>query len=1497
MTNQSTLNQAVISAQNLLQGFTLNQGFQSGAFTDIFGNQLNVQQLQLLEQEFSQRIFTSLPTVEILSSDDLGGALGAYALELDRIFLAQEFIDTATEADIVAVILEEYGHALERRINFTDNQGDEGFLFSALVRGVTLTSAELQAAQQENDLIDIVVDGQIVQAEGAIRVVTTLIDQNNGTTGGTSLREAIAAASSGDTITFSSGLQGTITLTLGQLTINKSLTIDGDTDNDDSTANISISGNNANRVFNINNSQSNLTVNLDGLTIINGNTTGEGGGIFNNGENVTIRNSTISGNTAAIAGGGIFNNGILSVTNSTINNNSAEYGGGIRNNQTATITNSTIFGNTAEFGGGGISNPGTATLKNSTVAGNFAGFGSGISNTGGVVTLTSAIVGANNNAATDLSGGTVNANNSLIEQITRPINGSNNIVGVDPLLDFSGLQNNGGATLTIRLQALSPALNAGSNPDNLTTDQRGFARNDGSGVDIGAVEMQPNDFVNVLEVTTLNDENNGGTGGAGLSLREALAIANSGNIITFASGLTGGTVLLSLGELVINRSLTIDGDINNDGIADITISGNNLSRVLSVTDGNLSNALNVNLDGLKITDGNISTIGAGIYNSGENLNINNSNLFENTAGQKGGAIYNTLGTVTLTNSNISDNSAVNSGGGISNETGRININNSTISGNTVNSFGGGIYHNQGTVTISNSAIADNSAQNQGGGVWNSSGTITINNSNISSNTANNNGGGLLNNNGTVTISNSAIADNFAGTDGGGINNNGSLTLTESTISGNTADQGGGLNNLSGTAIITNTTIADNLVTIDGGGIRNVATVNITKSTIADNSATNDGGGIDNSGGTATISNTTIFGNSASSGGGLNNALGTLSIKNSTISANSASSGGGLYNGENGISSLSSSLISGNIGTISGNEIFHAGSSIISDGKNLLGDNSQSNSDAFSNFTPNVGDITATTNGNTPKALNNILDPNGLQNNGGLTQTVALVSGSPAINAGSANGFTTDQRGVAFVGQTDIGAYEIVNNIVVDTLQDQDDGDFSEGDLSLREALKLIADGGTITFANSIANGTITLANGELLIDKSLTIDGDTNKITISGNQTSRVFNIFDSTSELNVTIDSLTITQGFALGTGNNGRGGGIFNNEETVTIVNSTFVNNLANTDGGGIFNQGQVNIINSTMFNNFASIDGGGISSKSGIVNVTNSTLYNNRASSDGGAIEHTGATVTIRNSTISGNTAAQGGGIYNGSAQTNLISTIVANNLASSNGNDLKNTGGTVNASNSLIEDVTGNPINGTNTANITGQDPLLDPNGLKDNGGATLTILLQNGSPALNAGSNPNGLLTDQRGFDRNDGNGVDIGAVELQDNEFIGEGDINGNSAIDQNDSLLWFAYDSFGGSSSPFTNILLDNFLIQLNLFNNSAYTRNTGALISAYIQNNSANWDIDGNSVINQNDSLLWFAYDSFGGSSSPFTSILLDNFLDQLNINNINANDAIANIQSILI
>ena len=272
------------------------------------------------------------------------------------------------------------------------------------------------------------------------------------------------------------------------------------------------------------------------------------------------------------------------------------------------------------------------------------------------------------------------------------------------------------------------------------------------------------------------------------------------------------------------------------------------------------------------------------------------------------------------------------------------------------------------------------------------------------------GGGGLVNQGTVTISNSTFTNNSVPSNagGGGLYNFGSLSISNSTVANNSGGDGGGLITSGGTVTISNSTFANNPATNGGGALFNTGgTVTISNSTFANNKATNAGGGLDTpSGGTTSISNSTVANNSAGAGGGIVNG-GTTSISNSTVANNSTPTGdgGGLVNF--GSLSIDGSIVANN----SGGNCFEPGGSFSDQGYNL-----ESGTDCGFR---GMGDLQNTD----PK-----LDPSGLQNNGGPTQTLALQSSSPAIDWVASGCPSTDQRGDprpddASESKCDIGAYE------------------------------------------------------------------------------------------------------------------------------------------------------------------------------------------------------------------------------------------------------------------------------------------------------------------------------------------------------------------------------------------------------------------------------------------------------------------------------------------
>ena len=226
--------------------------------------------------------------------------------------------------------------------------------------------------------------------------------------------------------------------------------------------------------------------------------------------------------------------------------------------------------------------------------------------------------------------------------------------------------------------------------------------------------------------------------GAG-SLRQAILDANGNgqaNSINFDAGLAGQTITLTSGELSLTSDITIDGDTSGDGHADITLSGNDNSRIFRIT------GVDVELRSLTLTDGRESAGGAGaaaFIDASATVLVYNSTISNNDSSSGGGGFYVRDSVLEVVNSTISNNVASDvgsNGGGIFNTgNGALNITNSTVANNSAQNFGGGIF-NQGTLIITSSTIVGNDSLNGGG--LHADGTETIINSVIAGNTQNGN---------------------------------------------------------------------------------------------------------------------------------------------------------------------------------------------------------------------------------------------------------------------------------------------------------------------------------------------------------------------------------------------------------------------------------------------------------------------------------------------------------------------------------------------------------------------------------------------------------------------------------------------------------------------------------------------------------------------------------------------------------------------------------------
>ena len=370
----------------------------------------------------------------------------------------------------------------------------------------------------------------------------------------------------------------------------------------------------------------------------------------------------------------------------------------------------------------------------------------------------------------------------------------------------------------------------------------------------------------------------------------------------------------------------------------------------------------------------------------------------------------------------------------------------------------------------------------------------------------------------------------------------------------------------------------------------------------------------------------------------------------------------------------------------------------------------------------------------------------LSDHGGPTKTHALLPLSPAIDAGNPAAVAGvgdvplfDQRGTSFTrvfdgdgaggARIDIGAFEKQNpgtpqSFVVDTLADEVDGDYSAGDFSLREAIGLananffVAD--SISFAPSLAGGTILLTLGELEITDSLTvtglgaalltIDASGNDLTpdLDNGDGSRVMAISDFAPTLiDVELVGLTLTGGDVDGGGGGvasaerlsvidcvvsanaatAGGGGIVSFNGELSVSGSTISNNTAMADGGGVVGvNGPVTIESSTITGNTTDENGGGIVSYIGALTIVNSTVSGNSSANDGGGIYKYGTgNLAITGSTISGNDAFQGGGVFSETPagfKTDILNSTFSDNTASDVGGAIFNSSGRLDIRHSTI-----------------------------------------------------------------------------------------------------------------------------------------------------------------------------------------------------------------------
>ena len=964
-------------------------------------------------------------------------------------------------------------------------------------------------------------------------------------------------------------------------------------------------------------------------TVSDNSTTGDdsdGGGIWNLDNGVSLTNSTLSGNSTAGVdsnGGGVYSRNTVSLTNSTVSGNSttasATSGGGIYSWATVSLTNSTVTGNSSMGRGGGVDLGLAATrqlrMNSSILAGNTAPMGRdyGFFPYGNLLSpdIRYSLIG--NTAGTQIQGGT----------------GPGNLLNVSPRL--GPLADNGGPTLTHSLLPDSPAINSGNPSIAAGFDQRGtpFERVVDGRADMGAFEAF------FIEVNSNGDVDDGDIANGVTTLREAINFTNlrpSKDQISFSS-LFDTTQTIDLNSQLPN--ITDAVSIIGPGAALLTIDAGNGTdntfgtgdgfRIFNSDDGDGNTQLDVTISGLSISGGDVAPgdfqgDGGAIRNR-ENLTLSDSVVSGNAAVFGDGGGIENRGELTVTTSTIAENQASLRGGGIVHVGfyGSLSVRDSTLSGNAARD-GGGIHsayslpNSQSSTTIINSTLSGNTATAQGGGLYSSKGNMVVESSTITANTAPSGRGGGVASSGYAStqteVHNSIIAGN--------INNDVAVVRTSqsnSFVSGgyNLLGSGGGA--LNGLANFT-----------AAGDQRNVTNPRL--------------GPLSDNGGT-TQTHALLFDSPAKQAGDP-----SFDTNAWTPALVDDQRGGGFQRVA--------------IGRID------IGAFELQDAPPVF--TSPDNASQRENSTNIILVLSATDINSPDQTVTFSIAPTGVDNDffdltGTELRFIAVRDFETPADANGDNVYEVTvlaSDGVNATPQTiSVTVTDGPDTFVVDTTIDENDGDFSPGDLSLREALELAnmtSTLDTITFDPAVFTGgsasLIRLSEGTLQSNRPVIIDGSTGvEVTITGDALGNDTLVAGTTiTDVDASLlnDPASMADNFR-----------VLNASANPTKIIGLTLTGGRDAAGAGLrFSGSGLDLRDSTVSGN----RGAGVALPGGYNNlILGSVISGNRGSGNGGGIEAGGSALVIYGSTISDNEALRGGGIYASSGNLLLRNSVVSNNKA--------------------------------------------------------------------------------------------------------------------------------------------------------------------------------------------------------------------------------------------
>ena len=1208
---------------------------------------------------------------------------------------------------------------------------------------------------------------------------------NSNDSGAGTLRQALLDICTGGTIDFNPALSGASIFLASTLTITTDITVDGsalvspitisgDSDNN-GVADV--------RVFIVN---AGVTATLDSLIVSRGKFIGNGGGILNNGTltvtnstlsnntatngggiynigTLTVTNSTIFSNsatTAAAQGGGLWNSGGMTVENSTLSGNTSSLNGGaIHNAGTLTIANSTLSGNSATTNGGGMVNSGASavvTMINSTFSGNSAGNNGGDIRNNNVMNFSNTIMA---NATTGVGtecfqNGSIGTNlNNLVEDAS-----CSAALSGDPNLGV--LASNGGSSQTLALLAGSSAIDAGNaaacsaTPIN-NLDQRGYVRPAGAQCDIGAFEGSIPAPTSTPTTTATLTPTEPPTATPMLSYNNFVSLSsfspnsNGPFFIGIEFNVSSPILVSELGIIDGNNDNTLNTNVGvgiyqvASGCCSPKLGTHIASAVVpagtSPTNSGILNAFYVDVPDVWLNPGNYviaslagsgyepyggpasGTLASGVtfvngwFGGSSFPGIGSNHTFTN---QSGAGPLNWISAVFRSDANAPTPTPV--------ETATATL--TPLPANNTLFFSGNSSLQRANLDGTNQVSLPGLAADVDVEVDLSAGKVYF-----------------------LTGSGCPTDLKRADLDGSNL---------ETIVSGICVSQGIALDKTNGKVYWSSQSVIGR-ANLDGTnqevfltGLANARKVDVAAGKLywTDDAQRVSRFNVDASGSIEIIN--TLAGQrglavDAATGyvyfkDAFNN-LARMNLDGSNVTTLIASAadiaeievdvnGGKLYYGIYGQPGIGRANLDG-----SNPEILNVGS-LSSEPALALAflvaptPTPTATATETATLTPTFTDTVTPTETVTLTLTSTVtLTP---------TETVTVTqTPTPTLTPTATITLTVTRTATSTRTPTHTPIACSASTITVTSPNDSGAG-------TLRQAITDVCVGGTINFAPALSGATIYLAS-TLTIDKNLTIDGSSlaSRITLSGdtnNDGTGDVRVLMINAAITTTLDSLTITKGY----GANNVGGGILSTGY-LTLNNSLIADNRSNSKGGGIYiwYKATLTVANSTFVNNTAGYGGAiyndSFGSFGGQLAVTNSTFYNNSASTNGGAIT-TGASTfanalaVVRNSTFSANSAPTGGGIMVQAGSLTLANSIVAN----STGGDIAGT-------------IT------TNTKNLTGS-VALGP--LQNNGGKTQTLALPAGSPAIDAGDDAICAAapvnnTSQNGVTRPLGTHCDIGAYE------------------------------------------------------------------------------------------------------------------------------------------